>query len=306
MPVMLESRYVQLERTLMDSLRYSNHFLHAGQLADTAWGTGAARSYGLGWGHLLVAALAWSEVRDRRWVSLFTAAVIVYCLLTLQTSAFVWERLPLLQRIQFPYRLLGPAGLCLAALAASAAPTLAEFGRWRRTAVVVALGLLTIPNLPHLAPAAYEVVHPGFWTPAYLAESGFEPTTSGEFRPRWMTTLPPFASQPLRLISGEGKVQGLHASVRANALAELSTAYYPGWQVSVNGTPASIHPAASTGLIRFTLTPGEHAIKLEWQRTWPRLAGEIMSAIALASSVFLVKGAHHAKSIRAACESNLG
>ena len=295
LPVALESRYVQLERALLDGLRYSNHFLSAEELVDTSWGTGAARSYGLGWGHLLVAALAWSEARDRRWVPFFAAAAVIFCLLTLHPSAFVWDRLPLLQRIQFPYRLLGAAALCLAALAASTAATLAEFGRWRRAALVVALGLLTIPNLSHQAPAAYEVMDPGFWTPEYLAESGFETTTSGEFRPRWMTTLPPFATQPLRLISGEGQVRGLQATVRSAATAELSTAYYPGWQVSVDGTPTATYPAEATGLIRFALTPGEHAIVLEWHRTWPRLAGEIMSLIALASLTFLVTAARVTK-----------
>jgi hypothetical protein len=281
MPMVFESRYVQLERSLHGSFHYTNHLLHAGQLFDSRWGYGAAKSFGLGWGHLLLAAFAWTGMRDRRWVQFFTAAAAIFCLLTLQPMAWVWEWLPALQRIQFPWRLLGPASICLAALAASAAPLLERFGHWRWPAFGGAMALLILPNLVHLWPAGYQDLDAHLWTPGYLAQSGFETTTSGELRPRWMQIVPPFATDRLRLISGEGEIHGLQARTPTAATAELGIAYFPGWEVRVDGAPVPIYPAESTGLVRFALLPGDHAIAPEWKRTGPRWAGEILSLLAL-------------------------
>jgi hypothetical protein len=281
LPLVFETGYVQLERSMQGSLRYSNHLLHAGQLLDSAWGYGAAKPFGLGWGHLLVAAFAWTGARDRRWLKFFTAAAAIFCLLTLQSMAWVWELLPVLQRIQFPWRLLGPTAICLAALAASAAAAIERLGRWRWAAFAAAMALLILPNLFHLAPAAYQDLDRRLWTPAYLAKSGFETTTSGELRPRWMQTVPPFAAERLRLISGDGEIHGMQARIRAAAIAELAIAYFPGWDVHVDGAPVPIYPAASTGLIRFALRAGDHAVAAEWKRTAPRSAGEIISFFAL-------------------------
>jgi hypothetical protein len=281
LPVVFEGRYVQLERSTQGSLHYANHLLHAGQWMDSAWGYGAAKSFGLGWGHLLLAALAWTGAGYRRWLRFFTAAAAVFCLLTWQPMAWVWEWLPMLQRIQFPWRLLGPAAICLAALAAAAAPPMERLGRWHWPAFAAAMALLIVPNLAHLAPAAYQDLDAHLWTPAYLAQSGFETTTSGELMPRWMRTMPPFAAERLRLVAGDGDVHGLRARIRTAATAELSTAYFPGWQVRADGVPVAIYPAETTGLIRFALAPGDHLVAVEWKRTGPRWAGEILSLLAL-------------------------
>jgi hypothetical protein len=292
LPVVFESRYVQLERSLQGSLRYTNHLLTAGQLLDSAWGYGTAKSFGLGWGHLLLAAFAWTGVRDRRWVRFFTAGTALFCLLTLQPMAWVWEWLPVLQRIQFPWRLLGPATLCLAALTASAAPALERLGRWRWPAFAAAMALLILPNLGHLAPAAYQDLDLHLWTPDFLAQSGFETTTSGELMPRWMQTMPPFAAGRLRLVAGDGDIAGLQARIRTAATAELAIAYFPGWEVRVDGAPAAIYPAEATGLIRFALPPGDHAIAAEWKRTGPRWSGELLSLFALlALGMAMARGA---------------
>ena len=280
-PIVFESRYVQFERSMQGSLHYTNHLLRPVRLLDSAWGYGAAKSFGLGWGHLLLVMFGWTSARDRRWLQFFTAGIAIYCLLTLQPMAWAWELLPVLKRIQFPWRLLGPAALCVAALAAAAAPAFERLGRGRWPAFAAAVALLILPNLAHLAPVGYQELDGRLWTPAYLARSGFETTTSGELMPRWMPTMPPFAATPLRLVSGEGEASGLKVRASTAATAELAIAYFPGWEVRIDGAPVAIYPAESTGLIRFSIPSGEHNITSEWKRTSPRWAGEILSLIAL-------------------------
>jgi hypothetical protein len=153
-------------------------------------------------------------------------------------------------------------------------------GRWRWPAFAAAMALAIVPNLPHLAPASYQDLDLHLWTPQYLAELGVETTTSGEFMPRWMRVLPPYRPEA-RLISGDGSVTTTRAQLRSAATIELPTAYFPGWEVRVDGRAVPIYPAESTGLIRFALAPGDHAIQVEWKRTAPRWAGDIVSAVAL-------------------------
>ena len=96
-----------------------------------------------------------------------------------------------------------------------------------------------------------------------------------------MRTLPPFAADRLRLISGKGEVHGLRANLRTAATAELAIAYFPGWDVRANGALVPIGPAASTGLIRFALPPGDYTIDAQFTRTTPRWGGEAISLLAL-------------------------
>ncbi|MCU1238695.1 MAG: hypothetical protein JWP63_6662 [Candidatus Solibacter sp.] len=289
LPIAVESQYVQLELSMQGGFRYTNHLLRAGQLLDSGWGYGAAKSFGLGWGHLLLATFAWTAARDRRWLKLFTASAAILCLVTLQPMGWVWEWLPVLQRIQFPWRLLGPVAICLAAVAASATPALERLGRWRWPAFAAAMALLIVPNLSHLAPSGYQDLDARLWTPAYLAQSGFETTTSGELKPRWMRTVPPFSTERLRLVSGNGEIRGLETRSLEITTAELPIAYFPGWQVTVDGAPVPIYPAEGTGLIRFELVPGNHTIAAEWKRTSPRWAGEILSLLALLALVAVLR-----------------
>src|SRR5206468_119421 len=142
-----------------------------------------------------------------------------------------------------------------------------------------AMALLIVPNLTHLFPAGYQDLDMKLWTPEYLAQSGFETTTSGELRPRWMQTLPPYQPAP-RLVSGEGSVQNGRVAMRTAGVVELPTAYFPGWVVRVDGGSAPADPAPSTGLIRFGVAPGEHRFDATFERTPARWVGDVCSVLA--------------------------
>src|SRR5262249_18783572 len=134
--------------------------------------------------------------------------------------------------------------------------------------------------LYHLAPLAYRDLDAHLWTPRYLAASGFETTTSGELRPKWMLDVPPYAPE-VRIVAGDGKIQGAFAQIRTPSLIELPIAYFPGWEVRLDGIAAPIQPADRTGLIRFPARPGDHRIEARWTRTAPRTAGEAISILSL-------------------------
>ena len=142
-PALMEAKYTQLNRT---PSAFSEQFVPLGQMIRSRWGyyfayAGEAKdqmSLMLGYAQWLVLGLAglWLGYRgikalrgrrnklafflkgDRNYV--WTLALFVLSFLTiflmLRQSLFIWENFPLLQKIQFPWRLLGVAVLTISVL----------------------------------------------------------------------------------------------------------------------------------------------------------------------------------------------
>ena len=168
LPAIAEKQYVAMGRVLEGNFQYALHFVYLHQLFDPAWGYGLSlpgpndgMSFSLGWSHVLVAVAACVWVARHRNTPIACPCVSSprrawrLCALMLPDAVWIWDHAPLLPYVEFPWRLLGPATLCLAILAAGLAPMLDSLRAWRRpAAIAAALALLIVPNLPHLRAAA--------------------------------------------------------------------------------------------------------------------------------------------------------
>jgi hypothetical protein len=301
-PALAEKQYAGMQR-LLAGFPYSDHLVYLHQLFDWKWGYGLSvpgphdgMSFSLGWSHVLLALAAWIWVARRarpeggRVARFFGVAAVTACLLMLQDAVWVWDHVPLLPYVEFPWRLLGVAALCLAMLVAALAPAIDGLGRWRRPAVAAALGLLIVPNLFHLAPPRVAEIDVALWTQERLAETGYESTTFGEVAPRWMTNAPP-AGMRAAIASGAAQVReewrepfAYRAQVAASVASRvrLPYAWFPGWALRVDGRPAESGPEAGSGLVEFAVAPGSHEVDLRFGRTWDRVLGEAISFLALA------------------------
>ena len=307
LPSLAERQYVGLNRLLEGYLRYSNHFVYLHQLLYSPWGYGISvagdqdgMSFALGWSHLLLAIAAWigfvrtGTQKERPWLRFFTGAAVAVSILMLQDAVWLWDRFPLLEYVEFPWRLLGPATACVALMVAALGPFMASLGRWRTAAFAISLALLIVPNLVHNQPKQYRDIDLALWTPQQLAVRGIDVTTASEYVPRWVEVWPAFDTRPVRMLSGEAPVEQterspVSSSVRVQAkdsgTAEMPIAWFPGWEVRVDGEPVATEPAKPTGLIRFTLPAGEHTVEARLTRTSPRLVGDILSLLSLAALV---------------------
>ena len=261
-------------------------------------------SFSLGWSHLLLAAAAWfwisrkTKSGDRRLLRFFGAACIVLCLLTLQDAAWVWDHVPLLQNVEFPWRLLGPVTLCMAMLAAQWGRLLDAVPRWRTAALVAAMALLIIPNLSHLHSKQLVDVDLGFWTPRQLSLRGFESTTLAEVTPKWMQAPPPYTLAAATVRSGEAEIaaplrtplswsSGVNAKVASTI--EMSTAWFPGWEARIDGQSVPAGPAAPSGLMTFQVPPGVHTVQVMYGRTPLEKTAEWISIAALLLTILLAR-----------------
>jgi hypothetical protein len=317
LPAFFERELVQIEK-LYDSANfyYGNHFLTWTELlalpqtADPAQ-VNPAIPFTFALLPLLLAALNllpgksdWSSNAHRIALVLLTG---LFALLMLPLSLPVWDRLPLVEFIQFPWRLLGPASLLLAALAGAGIARLPHRFRWPG-AVVSSMALLLLA-LPWLFPGSLE--RQADPTPvdviAHEMETGALGTTAaGDYLPVQVEQLPladrllPLyaTAAPDYLIPRLDQSQlppevailaadyGLtEATIRYQSEVDFTAVfhwfYFPGWRAELNGRSYPISASDLEGLIQLDLPAGEHSLHLKFGSTPLRRAATAVSWLSL-------------------------
>jgi hypothetical protein len=226
--------------------------------------------------------------RERRHLLAFLAGgCILFSVLMLSGSEWFWANLPLMQYMEFPWRMLAPACFCLALLTAAAGPATAAFKVGRNLAMAAALGLLILPSLPHIAPAGYQPIDLRQWTPQQIARRGISVTTRNEYAPMG-SEAPPYRGESVRTVAGSAQ-GGLHRhspeywsgqmDAAAESTIEISCFFFPGWLARIDGAAIPIEPSPGTGLIRITVPKGRHRIELLFTHTLVRRAAESISTV---------------------------
>lgn len=307
-PSLVENGYVQVQTLLTSGYsNYMNHFVYLHQLFSSPWGYGLSvagdkdgMSFELGWTHLILIAIALVCIRkisQRRWFWFFGAVAVVFCWMILPAAQPVWDRVRLLQYIAFPWRWLGPIAVAVAMCAAALGSVIEGLGKYRNAAFAAALAFLIAPNLSHLHPNNSLAFDDDLWTPASIARNNVAATNMGEYRPRWMSGWPTYNPHPAEVVAGYATYQqtgktpiSWAASVDASSPAtlQLSTAYFPGWNVQIDGKTAGIWPSDPMGLIRFDVPQGRHLVVATLRRTPALVASDLISLFAFAILVGLV------------------
>lgn len=314
LPALLERRYVAVEAARVGYFSYANHFVFPWQLLHSSWrygrsvaGPADAMSFSLGWAHLLLALLAgiaaWRALAtpERRWQGFFASATLGLCFLMSPGSAWLWDRLPLLHYVQFPWRLLGPTALCLALVIAPIGRVLWPPSGSRRFAFASLVGLLVLANVGHAHPKRYRVIDLDAWTAQEIAKRDGTATLGEVFAPRWVRRRAPFRPERIRVVDGAVEIDGLsrtpnrwraQLTAQEDSLLELSLSYYPGWRAWLSGKEVALEPERETGLIRFRVPAGDHRLEVRFTRTWLRLAADGLSLLAAAALGLLCYRGH--------------
>jgi hypothetical protein len=227
-------------------------------------------------------------------------------LLLLPISVTVWERVPGMQYLQFPWRLLGPANLMLAVCLAGGT-TLLPAGRWRSLALAIGLATILVLALPVLYPPPWGSEFGGT-TRMDIIEAekdgslALGTTSTGDFLPVKAAMVPVSPAPSLvESYAGPGPVDRVNRAVLPEgATAEiveqgalhdrfvvstpnmpfvfrLYTFYFPGWRAYVDGEEVEIEVAGPEGFITFWVPMGEHEVLVRFEDTLPRTAGWLFS-----------------------------
>jgi hypothetical protein len=328
LPILLESQFIQLSRAYSTGdLDYHNHFLTLASLFSPPPNFDPHLVFNsmppsLGWPQAALALIAaLLSLRHRTTRSTILGIGILefgISLFTLSLSEPLWNLLPVSRLIQFPWRLVGPASLFLAALAGSVALPHSNNRSWDfgisrvSRGLCLAFGILSFFffSLPWTYHADFSLQSPVSNSPLdtinyELASGQLGTASTAEYLPRWVaeipnpnTLLPLFAAaeQPSRLASLPDDVsfdvsrlsptsEQLTYTSPSPFTATFNLFYFPGWVAEIDGQRAEIQPSTPQGLVTVLLPAGFHTLRLYRTLTPPQLIGALISLISLISLI---------------------
>jgi len=293
----------------------------------------------IGWGSLVLgvlgAAALVKRLQDtpctlrRRRVALLAALALACLLMTLPVSLPLWESLPLVHLIQFPYRWLGPAALLLAILAGRGEAALREQLASRGAPVLVVswwpIGIAIVlvvlswpwtfaksdPTLP-----ARPTVDDLFAAEVDIGTIGL--TSNGEFLPTaailpapdraWATAVYDRsaerlvrASLPREVSASTVSQERLRATIRVSTPAATTLTfrwfYWPGWMATLDGVVIPVSASPANGFVQVVVPGGAHLLGIELGGTSIRQIVSVISWISLGIGLILLYAGWRRRSV---------
>jgi hypothetical protein len=307
LPALVERDLVQTSRLLEGYLSYRHHFVYLYQFFYSPWGYGLSlpgpvdeMSFAVGPVHLLLAGAAllliWriraAAGRADLLVSFFLIVFLLAAFFASNVSLFLWERAPLLQFLEFPWRFLSLVVVSTAFVCGFPFLLLGPEDRWLANSLMgVLIAVLLLVGFSHARPETFLEVSDVDYSPRAIAAQDIAVTTAREFEPIWVRERPGrLAEEHLTLLEGEGRVSvawlspvyyEFHTEITEAARLRVNTFYFPGWTLSVDGVERSIEVNNPQGVMEFSLEDGEHLIQLRFANTPMRSWSTGLSLLAL-------------------------
>ncbi len=309
LPALGERDEVQLGEQTTGYFHYSNHFRSRDLVQPTAWfdydpdAEPTPFAMGLAQAALTLggtAAFLWHWLRRRRVVAPGLLALLTLVIATLMITPLsrpLWDHLPLLPFVQFPWRFLSVQAFAGSLIIGYLATTLP---RPRLVAALAGL-VLAVAALTGLRPEALHITEADV-TPKRLAlyeyfTANIGTTIRAEYLPRHAVPRPytsaalltvPSKPPPLLL---EGRLGGVmlleqrpHRErwqldvTSGTARLVFHTFYFPGWQAQVDGRPVEIESWPGLGYISLALEPGSHEVLLQFGDSSSRQKANLATA----------------------------
>jgi hypothetical protein len=216
----------------------------------------------------------------------------------------LWDHLPLLPMIQFPWRFLSVQALFAAVLTGAIIHPFATHLNFTTSWIVAAvLGTLLIATAlvglrPAYLPIRADEVTVDRLQLYELFTGNIGSTVRHEYLPRWVKPRPytglalfaPDATARALVVSGEVsdtrrlerqptvRVWEVEAGEGRSVVA-FPLHYWPGWHASVDGVPVEAEPAPGSGYLSISVPPGAHTVEIRLGRTPLRLWSEVVSLV---------------------------
>ncbi|OGH14537.1 MAG: hypothetical protein A3G66_02100 [Candidatus Levybacteria bacterium RIFCSPLOWO2_12_FULL_39_17] len=203
-------------------------------------------------------------------------------LLILNISTPVWEIVPFLKSLQYPWRIVGISSFAAVVLVSL---WLRSVNNFFRLAILAAILIYSIQFLKvNYIPSKPDSFYFNYSSTTYYHSEASPIWTAGDFGD--------YPKKNIEIISGQGSI---NASKRKSNIHEFTvkgetalevldnTVYFPGWQVLVDGgkTPIEFQNAYHRGLITFRVPKGEHLIKVIFGESPLRLFADLISLTTL-------------------------
>jgi len=305
LPVLVEKKFVHTETMLMGYFNYLAHFVSLKQLfLKTDWGWGAS-VYGsddmmpfmIGIIHWALVALSsflaflfWRRKKNRSLlltVLFLTAFFLLTAFMTHQRSTFIWQKVKILEYLQFPWRFLGLV-IFFASFLSGAVICFLRGKTLKILAILILFFGLVFSTRVYFQPEEHYTVTDSDrlsgkqWQLA-LTNAIFD------YLPVY-ATYPPADEAPKQpqIISGEAQIsqfekgtnwQKFKIKVDKEATVQLPLYDFPNWTVWLDGQKVKTNHENFLGLVTFVSPPGEHKIQIKLLDTPIRKVGNLLSAV---------------------------
>jgi hypothetical protein len=306
-PALGEMEGIRIDTMAKTGLDYRDHFVFPSQWLESDWwygqsipGPGDQMPLRLSWIQMVV--IAWSlvvvgmSVRTRRLTvrgaeTMWWLTVVAFALfMSTHASAPVWEAVPYLAFLLFPWRYMMLVSIGVGALAAIAMSGLKDRAtkalligclilvQWYLTRDYRALTYKIPPVVMNIDDVDWDR-SPNARRTAYL-ERAYDPASSIDAPPaiaaRWLVT------------GGDGEIRerlvadhrlSLTARTPAGMRLRFHTRYVPGWVIRVDGheTPFTVDP--KHGYMQVDIGPGRHEVDLTFVDTAIRRYANVLSLL---------------------------
>lgn len=294
LPALAEMNLTRVFSQVGGGADFRNHFVYFDQLWASPWGFGGSAdgrldglSFMVGKLHLLLVLVSLFLVRQKK---ILLCPLTVFFLALLMTTAFsrpIWEAIPVLAFVQYPWRFLSLATLAAAFLAGGVV-ALVKKRSWALTVILVPA--LLVLNIKYFYPQSFN----GLKSWEYTAEEKIKWETSkisDEYLPKDFP-IPAgrneVAWEKLTVVNGSAQVSHLNlksqqydfdVSVQTPAEILVNVAYFPGWKVWIN--QKEITPIVDGGRLRLTFSPGDYQVVIKLTNTPVRTLANLISLVAL-------------------------
>lgn len=314
LPAILEMGYTNVSSQIGGGADFRNHFVCIQQLWDSPWGFGGSApgcidgfSFRIGKLHILAVLFSllplfgwWQKKKlESRMIFISILFFLVSVFLMLEISKPIWEAVPVMAYIQYPWRFLIFVTFTSSFLAGAVFRWI-KSNSFRLMACSALLAVLLFYNIKYFQPQKYLSVS----TQDYLSEENIKWKTSkisDEYLPKYFP-IPKNSSEIVKeKIETRAEVTDLEiksnqytfktsSQETQNVLAK--TAYFPGWQVFIDGQKAKV--MVNNSLINFMTPEGQHQIKISFQETSLRFFADFLS---LLSFVILLGGIKYGRKV---------
>lgn len=294
LPALADVGFVRTEEMAGGDLHFSNHFLYWPQwLNVTYWGFGPSvpgRDDGMplhvGLVPLLFLGLGWWACFKRKKAIVWplvagTIGAAVLLFMTLNASHFIWENLPLVRYVQFPWRLLGEVGILMVLAGGAGVEFLVDKIGKRRWAVPAATVLIVLSPPWHWQPSSeLPLILPDRPTAENLRQKTWALTSDDEYLPRDVQEKFPSEYPPQQCVMARGKSEmrrvdeGFEFDVTEAATIVYGEYWFPGLKVIAGGERIAARPSKIYGLIEFDLKSGKYLVQFIRGRTPMQKVGD--------------------------------
>lgn len=298
LPSIAEDKYVYA-KLFVENI-YKNNFIPLWNLIYSPWGFGpdinikGGLSAQIGVLYTVIPFLALifiNKLKMKKEIFFWVFIFIISVFMTTSFSGFLWNKLPIIKLMQFPWRFTALSGF------ASCMIIFYFFKILKSQAIILVITFLFVfTSLPFVRVKGYEKERGDSFYYSYQGTTDYHRRTTsiwteGDFGKR--------AKRQIEIIGGKATIinfkkrETLHTfDILADTNTQIldNTVYFPGWRVKVDGREVLIEfqDMNHRGLITFRIPKGRHSISIEFKETKDRILADFISVVAIISALGLL------------------